>query len=164
VEVPQTRYARSGDVNMAYQVGGTGACDLVWIPGFVQHVELAWEEPYRAHWLARLAERFRLIVFDKRGTGLSDRIVGEPSLETRMDDSRAVPGAAGSDRAAVAAAATPAPWPCCLRRRIRRGRERSCSSRRGRVRAGRAIIHGRRRVRKGWRGLRTSSAGGDRHT
>jgi len=109
VEVPQTRYARSGDVNMAYQVGGTGACDLVWIPGFVQHVELAWEEPYRAHWLARLAERFRLIVFDKRGTGLSDRIVGEPSLETRMDDSRAVPGAAGSDRAAVAAAATPAP-------------------------------------------------------
>ena len=84
MEVPQTRYARSGDVNIAYQVVGTGACDLVWIPGFVQHVELAWEEPYRAHWLARLAERFRLIVFDKRGTGLSDRIVGEPSLETRM--------------------------------------------------------------------------------
>jgi class 3 adenylate cyclase/pimeloyl-ACP methyl ester carboxylesterase len=103
VEVPQTRYARSGDVSIAYQVVGDGPIDFVWSPGFVQHVELSWEEPYRAHWFRRLAEQFRLILFDKRGTGLSDRFVGEPSLETRMDDIRAVLDAVQSERAVIAA-------------------------------------------------------------
>lgn len=98
---PETRYARSGDVNIAYQVVGEGPVDLLWIPGFAQHVELSWEEPHRRAWLEALAAEYRLIVFDKRGTGLSDRVVGTPSVEVRMDDCRAVLDGAESQRAAL---------------------------------------------------------------
>jgi pimeloyl-ACP methyl ester carboxylesterase len=100
MEMPETRYARSGSVNIAYQVVGEGAVDLLWIPGFAQHVELSWEDPFRRRWLEALASEYRLIVFDKRGTGLSDRVVGAP-LEVRMDDCRAVLDAAASSRAAI---------------------------------------------------------------
>jgi pimeloyl-ACP methyl ester carboxylesterase/class 3 adenylate cyclase len=96
--VPETRYARSGDVNIAYQVVGEGPHDLILVPGFVSNVELAWEEPSLAAWYRELASSCRLIVFDKRGTGLSDRVTGIPDLETRMDDVRAVMDAAGSKR------------------------------------------------------------------
>jgi class 3 adenylate cyclase len=100
---PETRYARSGDVHIAYQVVGDGPIDLVIVPGWITHVELAWEDPLEAEWLGRLASFARLIVFDKRGTGLSDRVpVDElPILEERMDDVRAVMDAAGSERAAL---------------------------------------------------------------
>lgn len=98
---PETRYARSGDVNVAYQVAGDGPLDLVLVPGFVSHLELDWEEPRYAHLLERLASFARLIRFDKRGTGLSDRPGGLPYLEERMDDVRAVMDAAGSERAAL---------------------------------------------------------------
>jgi len=98
---PQTRYARSGDVHIAYQVVGEGALDLVWIPSLAHHVELSWENPPVARFLDRLAELGRLIVFDKRGTGMSDRVSSDTTLETRMDDIRAVMHAAGSDRAVV---------------------------------------------------------------
>jgi class 3 adenylate cyclase/alpha-beta hydrolase superfamily lysophospholipase len=101
MQIPETHYARSGDVNIAYQVVGDGPVDLLWIPGFAQHVELAWEEPYRRRWLETLAADYRLIVFDKRGTGLSDRVVGAPPVEERMDDCRAVLDAAGSAQAAI---------------------------------------------------------------
>ena len=101
MDMPETRYARSGDVNIAYQVAGDGPVDLLWIPGFAQHVELSWEEPYRRRWLEALAAEYRLIVFDKRGTGLSDRVFGTPTLEERMDDVRAVLDAARSQRAAI---------------------------------------------------------------
>jgi class 3 adenylate cyclase len=101
VQIPETRYARSGDVNIAYQVVGDGPIDLLWIPGFAQHVELSWEEPYRRAWLEALAAEYRLVVFDKRGTGLSDRVVGAPPVEVRMDDCRAVLDAAGAQRAAI---------------------------------------------------------------
>jgi class 3 adenylate cyclase/alpha-beta hydrolase superfamily lysophospholipase len=101
VEIPDTRYTRSGDVNIAYQVVGDGDVDLLWIPGFAQHIELAWEEPRRRAWLELLAQRYRLITFDKRGTGLSDRVMGAPSLDVRMDDCRAVLDAAASKRAVV---------------------------------------------------------------
>jgi pimeloyl-ACP methyl ester carboxylesterase len=97
----ETRYARSGDVNIAYQVTGEGALDLVLVPGFVSHLEHDWDEPRSAHFLERLASFSRLIRFDKRGTGLSDRPGGLPDLETRMDDVRAVMDAAGSERAAL---------------------------------------------------------------
>jgi class 3 adenylate cyclase len=100
VRPPETRYTRSGDVNLAYQVVGEGP-DLLWIPGFAQHVELMWDEPYRRAWLEDLASTFRLIVFDKRGTGLSDRVQGVPPLEVRMDDCRAVLDAAGSRTASI---------------------------------------------------------------
>jgi class 3 adenylate cyclase len=101
--LPETRYTKSGDYNIAYQVVGDGELDLLWIPGFVSNVELAWEEPQLARYLDRLARFSRLILFDKRGTGLSDRVPRDelPSLEERMDDVIAVLGAAGSERAAV---------------------------------------------------------------
>jgi class 3 adenylate cyclase len=101
MEMPQTQYTRSGDVNIAYQIVGDGPVDLLWIPGFAQHLELAWEEPYRRAWLEALGGEYRVIVFDKRGTGLSDRVDGAPGIEERMDDCRAVLEAAGSQRAAV---------------------------------------------------------------
>src|SRR5262249_49918363 len=97
---PQTRYAKSGDVHIAYQVVGEGPLDLVWIPSMAHHVELSWENPVVARFLRPLAELARLIVFDKRGTGMSDRVSGE-TLEMRMDDIRAVMEAAGSDRAVI---------------------------------------------------------------
>jgi class 3 adenylate cyclase/dienelactone hydrolase len=95
------RYARSGDVNIAYQVTGEGEFDLVLVPGFFSHLEVDWEHPRHAHFLERLGSFARLICFDKRGTGLSDRAVGLPDFETRMDDVRAVMDAAGSTSAAL---------------------------------------------------------------
>lgn len=101
MEVPETRYARSGDVSIAYQVTGEGPVDLVRVPGFVSNVELEWQMPtVAAAFNRRLAEFCRLIRFDKRGTGMSDR-VGIAPLETRMDDVRAVMDAVGSPRAAL---------------------------------------------------------------
>ena len=100
---PQTRFTRSGSVHIAYQVVGEGPLDLVYVPGWVSHVELAWEEPALARFLERLASFSRLILFDKRGTGLSDRVPDAqlPTHEERMDDLRAVMDAAGSERAAI---------------------------------------------------------------
>ena len=94
-------YARSGGVHIAYQVTGNGPFDLVLVPGFFSHLELGWDYPDHARFLERLGSFARLIHFDKRGTGLSDRSVGLPDLETRMDDVRAVMDAAGSERAAL---------------------------------------------------------------
>jgi class 3 adenylate cyclase len=88
-------------VNIAYQVVGDGPFDLVLVPGFISHLDLDWDEPRSAHFLSRLASFSRLIRFDKRGTGLSDRPGGLPDLETRMDDVRAVLDAVGSERAVL---------------------------------------------------------------
>jgi pimeloyl-ACP methyl ester carboxylesterase len=101
--LPETHYTKSGDYNVAYQVIGEGDFDLLWVAGFVSNVELAWQEPLLARFLNRLARFSRLIIFDKRGTGLSDRVPRSelPSLEERMDDVLAVLDAAGSNRAAV---------------------------------------------------------------
>jgi len=97
----EIQYARSGGVNIAYQVVGDGPLDLVLVPGFVSHLEEDWTEARSAHFLERLASFSRLIRFDKRGTGLSDRPGGLPDLETRMDDVRAVCDAVGSSRSAL---------------------------------------------------------------
>ena len=110
--MPDTRYAKSGDVNIAYSVVGEGPFDLVLIPGFISHLELDWEEPRYAHFLERLASFSRLIMFDKRGTGLSDRPGGLPDLETRMDDVRAVMDAAVSERAALFGYSEGGPMSC----------------------------------------------------
>ena len=88
-------------MNIAYQAFGDGPFDLVFVPGFISHVELAWEEPYLARFLRRLAAFTRVIFFDKRGTGLSDPVSRPPGLAERMDDIRAVMDAAGSQRAAL---------------------------------------------------------------
>lgn len=102
-QIPLTRYAVSGDTHIAYQVLGDGPRDLIFIPGFISNVETAWTWPPHARFLRRLATCRRLIVFDKRGTGLSDPITDPASLtlEQRMDDVRAVMDAAGSHRAAL---------------------------------------------------------------
>src|SRR5918912_4258320 len=96
----ETRYALSGDVHIAYQVTGEGPFDLVFVPGNVTHLELQWRLRTFAPFLLRLSSFCRLIRFDKRGTGMSDPVTGAPTLETRMDDVRAVMDAVGSRRAA----------------------------------------------------------------
>ena len=98
---PETQYARSGDVSIAYQVFGDGPTDLVIAPGWIFHAEFAWEEPTFERTMERLARHFRVMLFDKRGTGLSDRSIGASSLEDRMDDIRAVMDAASSKEAVV---------------------------------------------------------------
>ncbi len=95
------QYARSGDVNIAYQVVGDGPIDLVLTFGWVSHIAHVWDLPAMASFLNRLASFTRLIIYDKRGTGMSDRVSPLPTLEQRMDDVRAVMDAAGSQRAAV---------------------------------------------------------------
>ena len=101
--MPETRYARSGDVSIAYQVIGDGPTDLVYVPGWVSNVELMWDDPTLARFLRRLGSFARLITFDKRGTGLSDGVSlsALPDLEARMDDLRVVMDAAGSEKATV---------------------------------------------------------------
>ena len=96
-----TRYAKSGDIHIAYQVFGDGPVDLVFVPGFVSHIENYWDEPHFARWLERLGNHARVIIFDKRGTGLSDRVSQLPGLDQRMDDVRAVMDAVGLERAAL---------------------------------------------------------------
>ena len=96
-----TRYADSDGVSIAYQVIGEGSLDLVFVPGFVSHVELLWDEPAVARFLRRLGSFSRLILFDKRGQGLSDRPADPPTLEDSMGDLRAVMEAAGCDRPAI---------------------------------------------------------------
>src|ERR1700722_8378530 len=99
--LPETRYALSGDVNIAYQVMGDGPIDIVLVPGIVSHVEYAHELTGHTSFLRRLSRFARVVTFDKRGQGLSDRISGAPSLEARMDDVRAVMDDVGSRRAAL---------------------------------------------------------------
>jgi pimeloyl-ACP methyl ester carboxylesterase len=103
VSPPETRYAKSGDVNIAYQVVGQGAVDLLYVPGWVSHVELGWDLPELALGFERLASFSRLFLFDKRGTGMSDPVPASelPTLEQRMDDVRAVLDAVGSQRAVI---------------------------------------------------------------
>jgi pimeloyl-ACP methyl ester carboxylesterase len=98
---PETLYTRSGDVSIAYQVIGDGPIDLVMAPGWIFHLEVVWEEPSFEQMMRRLTPHFRVILFDKRGTGLSDHSVGASTVEDRMDDIRAVMDAAGSEQAVV---------------------------------------------------------------
>jgi pimeloyl-ACP methyl ester carboxylesterase len=103
-EVPETQFTRVGEVDIAYQViGSADGLDLVFVPGWVSHLEVMWELPEFAYFLDRIAAMGRLIMFDKRGTGLSDRVAGTPTLEERAEDIAAVMNAAGSARAAIIA-------------------------------------------------------------
>ncbi|HYE91195.1 MAG TPA: adenylate/guanylate cyclase domain-containing protein [Terriglobales bacterium] len=103
MRVPETRYAKSGGVHIAYQVAGDGPVDLVFVHGWISHIEHLWEEPSVARFLGRLASFSRLILLDKRGTGLSDPVPLDqlPTLDERMDDVRAVMDAVGAQRAAL---------------------------------------------------------------
>ncbi len=98
---PTTKYTRSGEVSLAYQVLGEGSVDIVFIAGSISHLEYFWTEPTLARMFNRLAEFSRLIIFDKRGTGMSDRDAGIATMEDRMDDVRAVMDAVGSEQAAL---------------------------------------------------------------
>jgi pimeloyl-ACP methyl ester carboxylesterase len=99
--IPKTQYAESDGLSIAYQVFGNGSQDLVIVPGTISHAEADWEIPGHAQARWRLAQVFRVIVFDKRGQGMSDAIEGVPTLEERMDDVRAVMRAAGSKKAVL---------------------------------------------------------------
>ena len=98
---PTIHYAKSGQVHVAYQAFGDGPVDLVLVPGFISHLEIWWSEPTHARWLRRLGRSARVILFDKRGTGLSDRVDHQPDMDARMDDVRAVMDAVGVERAAI---------------------------------------------------------------
>ena len=98
---PVIRYARSGDVHVAYHVFGGGALNLVLAPLFVSNIEVLWERPDVARWLLRLGSYARVAMFDKRGTGMSDRVSELPGLDERIDDLRAVMDAAGMEQAAL---------------------------------------------------------------
>jgi class 3 adenylate cyclase/pimeloyl-ACP methyl ester carboxylesterase len=100
-EMPETRYVKNGDVHLAYQVMGNGPFDVVLVIGFISHLDLHHENPWIERFLERLSSFCRLILFDKRGTGLSDRLSAIPTLEERMSDVRAVMDAVGSERAAL---------------------------------------------------------------
>jgi pimeloyl-ACP methyl ester carboxylesterase len=100
-KLPETQYAQSGDFSIAYQVMGDGPIDLILVPGFVSHIEFAHELTGFTNFLRRLASFARVVTFDKRGQGLSDRMSGAPSLEERMDDVRAIMDTIGSKRAAL---------------------------------------------------------------
>ncbi|MBW8011735.1 MAG: alpha/beta fold hydrolase [Chloroflexi bacterium] len=101
ISIPQTRYVRSGEIYIAYQVVGSGPIDFLVIPGYVTHLEHAWNEPKLANILQRLASISRLILFDKRGTGLSDRAAEPPKIEQTMNDAMEVLKAVGSKQAAL---------------------------------------------------------------
>src|SRR5438105_2496416 len=103
MNIPETQYARNGEMHIAYQVVGEGRFDLLFVHGWISHIEHLWEEPSIARFLRRLASFSRLILLDKRGTGLSDPVPLDklPTLEERMDDLRAVMDAVGSERAAL---------------------------------------------------------------
>ena len=102
MEIPETKYAKTVDgVNIAYQVRGDAPVDLVYVVGFTGNFEIEFEEPWGVHFLDRLAAFSRVILFDKRGTGMSDRVVGPPDFDMRADDLRAVLDAAGSERAVL---------------------------------------------------------------
>jgi len=110
VSTPETHYARSGEVNIAYQVIGEGRLDLVLALGFATHVEVLWELPAYAHFVERLTSFARVTVFDKCGMGLSDRPSVLTTFEEQLDDIRAVLDAIGSERAAVTLKGVPGEW------------------------------------------------------
>ena len=101
MSTPPTRYAESDGVSIAYQVVGDGPVDMVLVRGFATHIEVQWEFPPLARFLDRLSSFSRLLIFDKRGTGLSDPVAEVPTLEERVDDVRAVIDAVGSERATL---------------------------------------------------------------
>ena len=99
--MPETKYAKSGDVSIAYQVIGSGSIDLIYVMGWVSNIEYFWQDPAMSRFMERLSSFTRLLLFDKRGTGLSDKVANLPILEQRIDDMRAVMDAVGSEKAAL---------------------------------------------------------------
>ena len=99
--IPEIRYAKAGDIQIAYQVFGSGALDLVVVPGWLSNLEIFWEDPAFARFLRGLGSFARVIIFDKRGTGLSDRVTDSPTLEERMEDFHAVMDYTNSGKAGL---------------------------------------------------------------
>lgn len=128
-DMAETRYAKADDgVHIAYQIFGQGPFDLVVIPGFISHVELAWEDDAIARALRRLASFARVIMFDKRGTGMSDRTEHLPDIDRRMLDIEAVMHAASSEQAALLAVSEGGPMAISLRRCSSRAKSSARSS------------------------------------
>ena len=120
----EVAFAQSGDVSIAYRVVGDGPVDLVYVQGAFTHLDVYWELPAFRRYCERLAEFSRLVLFDKRGMGMSDRVPGGTPLDVRMDDIRAVMDAIGSESAVVMGESEGAPWRSCSRRPTRNERGR----------------------------------------
>ncbi len=122
-EIPETQYVSVGDADVAYQVLGEGPPDLLLFNGLGNHLELAWQVPDQSEFFTRMASWGRLILFDRRGTGMSDGVARDaiPTWEDLAEDAGAVLDAVGSTRAVILAAAEAGPWPCSSRRCIRIG-------------------------------------------
>jgi hypothetical protein len=169
VEIPETRYSRSEDgVHIAYQVLGDSDLDLIVSPGFVSHLEHSREEPHMARFFRRLASFSRLIVFDKRGTGMSDRSVDEnaPLLEDRVNDIATLMDTVGSERAAIMGLSETARWRSCSPPPTRREREPWWPTDRSLGKAARVrSIHGSptRKPLSGWRNWSRTADGRARH-
>ena len=101
MQTSQTRYTKNGDIHITYQVFGKGDVDIVFVPGFISHIENYWDEPGFARWLRRMGSFARVVMFDKQGAGLSDRMGELPGLDERMDDVKAVMDAVGLEKAAL---------------------------------------------------------------
>jgi pimeloyl-ACP methyl ester carboxylesterase len=133
VRRPETRYAKGPEGNGAYQVVGDGPMDLVVVPGWFSHVDMLWGDPGWASFVGQFASFARVILYDKRGTGLSDPVDGVPTLESRVDDLRAVLDAAASERAALFGFSEGGPISVCVKRAGPVGRS-WCRLRRGSIR------------------------------
>jgi hypothetical protein len=140
----EVRYARCGELNIAYRVVGEGPLDLVWVPNWLSNVDLWREESSFARFFDRLASFARVIVFDRRGSGLSDPVVGAPTLEERMEDIRAVMEGAGSERAAIVGSPKASRWRRSSPPRSPSARARSSSTRVMRGRWSRRTTRGHR--------------------
>jgi pimeloyl-ACP methyl ester carboxylesterase len=149
--MPATQYAEVDDLNIAYQVCGSGPVDLVYVPGLYNHVEAAWDLPGFPEWMERLVRFARVITFDKRGCGMSDPVVTPPTLEQRMADVGAVMDAAGCRTAWLLGVSEGGPLSSCLRQRIPSARRVSCSGVPTRATAGRRTIRGGQGKRPGSR-------------
>lgn len=128
LDIPETHYARSGELNIAYQVMGDGPIDLIVVPGMISHVEFLHEIPGYTNFLRRLASFARVVTFDKSGQGLSDRYLGMPSFEQRVDDVRAIMEAIESPAPSCWAALRAGQSAWCLRRPFLNGCRISCCS------------------------------------
>ena len=159
-EVPSTHYVKSDDVYIAYQVLGEGSLDLIFVPGFVSNVEAMWQSPNRSRFLRRLASFCRVIIFDKRGTGMSDRGSQIFTLEQRMHDVQTILNEVGSDRAALCGISEGGPMSCCMPRRTRSEPQRSFCTALTLSVPGRPIMRSAGRMRSGTMCLTTSNTTG----
>ncbi len=159
--LPAARYAKSGDLEIAYVTAGNGPIDVVWVPSWISHCEHLWAEPSIAATFERITQFARLIMFDRRGSGLSGPILGAPTLEEQMDDVLAVMDAVGCERAALMGSLEGGPLAMTFAA-CHPERTTASSTPRSRARGGRPTTTGRRATRSAASGSSGRSSSGAR--